>query len=136
VLNIEAAPHVTRATGCVGGFLAHTNHFVDPVALGVSEPIIEKNPHSYARLRRLGELLGQRRPLALGDLQDALRDHQAWPYSICFHIDPAEPPEEHYESVISAIIDLHAGALYLSDGPPCANPYERYALANFAVEQK
>jgi isopenicillin-N N-acyltransferase-like protein len=129
VVDIETAPRATRSTGCVGGCLAHSNHFVDPAALHVSEPPVEKNPHSYWRLDRMNELLGQRRPLALGDLQEALRDHQGRPYSICFHIDPEEPPEEHYESVISAIMDLHAGTLYLSDGPPCENPYERYVIA-------
>jgi isopenicillin-N N-acyltransferase-like protein len=133
VLNIETSPHATAVTGCAGGCLAHTNHFVDPAALGVSEPPVEKTPHSYRRLERMGELLGGRRPLALADLQAALRDHQGHPYSICFHIDPAEPPEEHYESVVSAIIDLHAGALYLSDGPPCENPYDRYAIADFRL---
>jgi isopenicillin-N N-acyltransferase-like protein len=129
VLNIETAPRATRATGCVGGCLAHANHFVDPAALGVSEPPVEKSPHSYRRMERMSELLGRRRPLALRDLQDTLCDHQDHPYSICFHIDPQEPPEERYESVISAIIDLHAGVLYLSDGPPCENPYEQYAIA-------
>ncbi|MEI7646233.1 MAG: C45 family peptidase [Chloroflexales bacterium] len=131
VLNIETAPRATRATGCVGGCLAHSNHFVYPVALGVSEPPVEKIPHSYDRLRRMTELLDRRRPLALDDLQEALRDHRGHPYSICFHIDPAEPSEAHYESVISAIMDLHAGTLYLSDGPPCENHHERYAITNF-----
>jgi isopenicillin-N N-acyltransferase-like protein len=130
VVDIEAAPRATRAINCVGGYLAHSNHFMDPVALGVSEPPIEKSPHSYRRMERMSDLLGQRRPLALGDLQDTLRDHQDRPYSICFHIDPQEPPEERYESVISAIMDLHAGALYLSDGPPCENRYEQYVLGS------
>jgi isopenicillin-N N-acyltransferase-like protein len=127
-LNIETAPRATRATGCVGGCLAHANHFDDPAALGVSEPPVEKNPHSRTRQARMTELLS-RRPLALGDLQAALRDHQGHPYSICFHIDTEEPPEEHYMTVISAIMDLHAGTLYLSDGPPCTSPYDRYAIA-------
>jgi isopenicillin-N N-acyltransferase-like protein len=128
VLNIESAPQATAVSGCVGGCLVHANHFVDPAALAVSEPPVEKTPHSYRRHARLEQLLG-RRPLALEDVQAALRDHAGHPYSICFHIDPQEPPEEHYASVISAIMDLHAGVLYLSDGPPCTNPYERYALA-------
>lgn len=128
VLNIETAPHAAAITGCSSGCLVHTNHFVNPAALAVAEPPVEKNPHSYRRLERMADLLDARRPLDLAYLQDALRDHQGHPYSICFHIDPEEPPEEYYESVVSAIIDLHAGALYLSDGPPCENPYERYAL--------
>jgi isopenicillin-N N-acyltransferase-like protein len=128
VANIETSPHAATITGCVGGCLVHSNHFIDPAALAVSEPPVEKTPHSYRRLERMAELLGRRRPLGLADLQAAMRDHQGHPYSICFHIDPQEPPEEHYESVVSAIIDLSAGALHLSDGPPCESPYELYRL--------
>jgi isopenicillin-N N-acyltransferase-like protein len=130
VINIETSPHAAAITGCTSGCLVHANHFINPVALAVSEPPVEKNPHSYRRLERMAELLATHQPLTMGDLQAALRDHQGHPYSICFHIDPEEPPEEYYESVISAIIDLRAGALYLSDGPPCENPYRRYTIAD------
>ncbi|NTV65458.1 MAG: peptidase C45 [Oscillochloris sp.] len=126
--NIETAPHAVARIGCRGGCLVHSNHFVDPAALGVREPPVEKNPHSYWRYERLSALLAAERPLSLADLQSALRDHQHHPYSVCFHSDPTEPPEEHYATVVSALIDLHARALYLSDGPPCENPYERYAF--------
>jgi isopenicillin-N N-acyltransferase like protein len=126
VANIETSPHAAAISGCADGWLAHTNHFLDPGALGVHEPPVEKYPHSVWRLERMAELLAARRPLALADLQAALRDHQHYPYSICFHTDPAEPPEEHYASVASAIIDLHAGAIYLTDGPPCQGEYEEY----------
>ncbi|MBX0327420.1 C45 family peptidase [Oscillochloris sp. ZM17-4] len=130
VINIETSPHAAALTGCASGCLVHTNHFVDPAALAVSEPPVEKSPHSYRRLERMAELLDDHRPLSMADLQAALRDHQGHPYGICFHIDPEEPPEEHYESVTSAIIDLSAGALYLSDGPPCESPYQRYTIAD------
>ncbi|HMQ30544.1 MAG TPA: C45 family autoproteolytic acyltransferase/hydrolase [Chloroflexaceae bacterium] len=128
VLNLETSPERAGASGCVAGCLIHANHFVDPAALGVEERNVETNPHSPRRQARMEALLRGRAPLTVDDVQAALRDHEGHPYSICFHIDPAEPPEEHYESVISAVADLHAGALYVSDGPPCVAPYARYAL--------
>lgn len=128
-INIETSPHAAAFISPAGGCLVHSNHFIDPAALAVCEPPVEKNPHSYRRLDRLAGLLDRHRPVTMDDLQAALRDHEGHPYSICFHIDPEEPPEEYYESVTSAIIDLTARALYLSDGPPCANPYHRYGLA-------
>ncbi len=128
VLNLETAPERVRALGCEGGCLVHANHFIDPAALGVEERNIEGDPHSQRRHARMEALLRGRGPLSLDDVQAVLRDHEGFPYSICFHIDPAEPPEEHYESVISAVADLHEGVLYVSDGPPCGAPYVRYAL--------
>lgn len=128
VVDIEAAPSRTRALGPDGGCLAHTNHFLDPAALGVVEPPNEKYPHSYHRLNRMRALLDAGHPLSIADLQAALRDHDGHPYSICRHIDPAEPPEEHYTTVTSAIVDLHARMLLLSDGPPCENPYRQFSL--------
>lgn len=130
VINIETSPHAVATTDCVEGYLVHTNHFIDPAVLGVSEPPVEKNAHSYWRFERMAKLLGTSKSLALTDFHAALRDHEGHPYSICFHIDPAEPPHEYYESVISVILDLQAGVLYLSDGPPCTNPYERYKIAD------
>ncbi len=135
VVDIEAAPDRVCPLRPEGGRLAHTNHFLDPDALGVVEPSIEKNPHSYERLARMRQLLesgrragGQVGRITVEDLQGFLRDHRGWPYSICHHPDPAEPPEERYATVISAVMDLHARTLHLSDGPPCVNAYERFAL--------
>lgn len=128
VVNLETSPDRAGASRCVDGCLVHSNHFVDPAALGVEERNVENNPHSRRRHARLEALLRGRGPLGLADVQAALRDHQGHPYSICFHIDPNEPPEEYYESVISAVADLHAAVLYVSDGPPCTAEYTRYTL--------
>jgi isopenicillin-N N-acyltransferase-like protein len=129
VVNLEAAPHIVGSTGCVGGCLVHANHFVDPNALGIAERFVEINPHSYWRHQRLDTLLNRSpRPLTITDLQAALRDHDRHPYSVCFHIDYNEPPEEYYETLTSVIIDLHARELYITDGPPCRAEYVRYTL--------
>jgi isopenicillin-N N-acyltransferase-like protein len=129
VVNLEAAPHTVGSTGCVGGCLVHANHFVDPNALGIEERFVEINPHSYWRHQRLDALLNRSpAPLTLADLQAALRDHDRHPYSVCFHIDYNEPPEEYYETLTSVIIDLHARELYITDGPPCQAEYVRYTL--------
>jgi isopenicillin-N N-acyltransferase-like protein len=131
-VDIEAAPGSARRLELARGWLAHTNHFLEPDALGVVEPPDEPYPHSYHRLDRIGRLLGHAggggRPLTAGDLEGALRDHDDFPYSICRHPDPAQRPEERYATVVSAIMDLHARTLRISDGPPCRNPYQVLSL--------
>jgi isopenicillin-N N-acyltransferase-like protein len=128
VVNIESAPHGTALTGCRRGCLVHANHFVDPGSLSVVEPPVEKTPHSYHRHARLEKILRAKRPVTMAQIEAALRDHEEFPYSVCFHLDPNEPPEEYYESVASMIMDLHAGTLRLSDGPPCENEYVEYTI--------
>jgi len=131
-VDIEAAPEGARRLELARGWLAHTNHFLEPEALGVVEPPDEPYPHSYHRLDRVGRLLGGAggggRSLAAGDLEEALRDHDDFPYGICRHPDPAQPPEERYATVVSALMDLHDGTLRISDGPPCRNPYQTLSL--------
>ncbi|EFO79639.1 peptidase C45 acyl-coenzyme A:6-aminopenicillanic acid acyl-transferase [Oscillochloris trichoides DG-6] len=122
-VTIESAPHRAVLRPAQAGYLVHTNHFVDAALLGVHEPPVESCPHSHWRLERSEQLLAGQRSLGLSHLQTILRDHQQHPYGICFHIDPAEPPTEHYQTVVSVMMDLHAQRFYLSDGPPCAHAY-------------
>jgi isopenicillin-N N-acyltransferase-like protein len=128
VANIEAAPNKARTFGPEDGFLVHTNHFLDPNALGVVEPPRERWSSTYHRLDCLRELLARKRPLAVEDIQGYLRDHQAYPHSVCCHEDPDLPPAEHYRTVTSVIMDLDTRELYLSDGPPCQSAYQQVAL--------
>jgi len=132
VVNIEAGPRGVALSRCADGCLVHANHFVDPAAAGVHERNVENNRHSHWRHARLAALLGRERPVGRAALRAALRDHDRHPYSVCFHVDPADPPEERYATLTSAIIDLTARTLELSDGPPCQAEYVRYTFAQAA----
>jgi isopenicillin-N N-acyltransferase-like protein len=127
-VDIEAAPLAARTLTPEDGLLIHTNHFLEPEALGVVEPPTEKRPHSYHRLRCLQRLLAGGHLLTPEDMKDYLRDHDGRPYSICRHIDEAEPLEEHYQTVTSVVMDLHERAMWISDGPPCENEYQELGL--------
>ena len=128
VVDIEAAPHTERLLHCVDGCLVHTNHFLDPATMGIVEPPGERGFLSHHRLNRLRQLMLDRTPLTMIDLQAALRDHVDFPDSICRHPDLAEPSEQRYATVASVVMDLQAGTLEISDGAPCENPYERVSL--------
>jgi len=128
IVNVESAPLATRQLEPADHWIAHANHFVDPDALGVVEPPSEKRPHSQHRLRKADELLGARVPIATDDLSAILRDHDGRPYSICRHVDDAEPPEEHYQTVVSAVMDLDERTMWVSDGPPCEHADQEIGL--------
>lgn len=128
VIDVEAAPLCTRTLTSENGFLSHTNHFLDPATLHVVEPPSEKRPHSYHRLKCIHRLLAGKSSLTTEVLKSYLRDHDGRPYSICRHIDDEEPPEEHYQTVTSVVMDLHDRAMWISDGPPCESEYRELRL--------
>ncbi len=127
-MDIEAAPDRVRVLDPRAGTLVHANHFVDPSLLGVVEPEAERRPHSYTRHARLTALLEARAPVAVGDLQVMLQDHDNYPDGICRHAHPDDPPEEWCVTVTSAILDLEARSVRLADGQPCAHLYEEFSL--------
>ncbi len=129
VVDIEAAPDKLRLLGCEGGCLVHTNNFTAPEEIGVAEPPNPKRPFSIGRRSRMGELLGARQKIAVGDIQTDLRDHLRYPYGICRHAaEGLEPPEHHYITVTSVIMDLDTKTLLLTDGVPCENEYQAVTL--------
>jgi len=130
VVDIEAAPDKLRLLGCEGGCLVHTNNFTDPAGIGVAEPPNPKRPFSVGRRSRLGALLGAQEKIAVEDIEADLRDHLRYPYGICRHAaEGLEPPEHHYITVTSVIMDLDAKTLLLTDGVPCENEYQTVTLA-------
>lgn len=133
VVDVEAAPDKVRLLNCEAGCLVHSNHFVDPQGMGIVEPPNERRPYSHHRRARLGELLrsggGAATQVSADELEDYLRDHADYPYGICRHADPAEPPEEHYVTVTSIVMDLDARIMRLTDGPPCESDYQEVRLA-------
>ena len=128
VVNIESAPDVCNELAPENGFVAHTNHFVDPAGLGIEEPPSEKRPHSQHRLSRSNELLTGNQPVGFEKIKEILNDKEGLPYSICRHIDTSEPPSEHYQTVTSVIMDINERAIWITDGPPSGSPYQEYKI--------
>jgi isopenicillin-N N-acyltransferase-like protein len=124
VADIEAAPNAVRLLSCEDGCLVHTNHFVDPDVLGIVEPPNERRVFSRHRLSRLAALLQAKRPLSVESIQDSLRDHEDHPFGVCRHENLEEPPELHYITVTSAVMDLDACTLHITDGPPCGAAFQ------------
>jgi isopenicillin-N N-acyltransferase-like protein len=127
IVGVEAAPeatHLLRAAGC----LVHANHFLDPAVLGVVETSAEDRAHSCHRQERLEALLAVSPAIRFDDVRAALCDHLGHPNSVCWHPDPAVPPDERYATVVSVLMDLTAATLDVSDGPPCEAPYQTVGL--------
>ena len=131
VVDIEAAPHATCALEPTDGVLAHANHFVDPGALDVWQPLAEEKSTTYHRAGRMHELLHEGRragTLHAAGLMAILRDHAGRPDSVCRHPNPSLPEEERVETVVSVLQDLTARRMYVAGGTPCQSDFQPIAL--------
>ena len=127
-VDVEAAPHAAYEIGLQDGSLVHTNHFVNPQAIGVAEPPDEKRRFSCYRRERFQAFLEGTHPIQLAQIQSWLQDHQNAPRSICRHENPAAPVDEQHRTVTSIVIDLHDRRLWATEGPPCQSPYAAFDL--------
>lgn len=128
MINVESAPKVAKVLEPQNGAVTHSNHFSDPKGLGLAEIENEFWENSCKRRARMDELLASKEVFTVEDLQAVLRDHENHPNSVCRHEDYAFGPEEHYISVTSVLMDLEARTMWISDGPPCENPFVRLEL--------
>lgn len=131
VVNIEAAPEATCTLEPSDGLLAHANHFVDPDALRIWQPLAEEKTSTYKRAARIQQLLQAAKragTLHAAGLMEILRDHGGHPDSVCRHPNPTLPEEERVETIVSVLEDLTARRMYVAAGTPCQNEFHEIKL--------
>ena len=140
VVDLEAAPDNECRLAPTNGYLTHTNHFSNPDGLGIWQPLAEDKPSTFDRYARVEEILGgwaaKDRKVSVEDLKRMLRDHANSPRSLCRHQDMSLAPELRYETVVSVILDLDAGEMYIASGTPCRARYRRIPIARGADTQR
>jgi isopenicillin-N N-acyltransferase-like protein len=131
VVDIEAAPHAACTLAPTDGLLVHSNHFFDPDALGVWQPLAEERTSTFQRAARMRHLLDAGRgvgALHAEGLMAMLRDHAGHPDSVCRHPNSALPEEERVATVVSVLEDLTARRLYVAGGTPCQTSFQEIHL--------
>lgn len=133
VVDVEAAPAGTCTLTPSDGVLAHTNHFLDPDALGIWQPLAGDRDSTLRRYERMHAMLREATAgggtIGVVELKGMLADHANGVLSVCRHQDPARPPNERFETVVSVVMDVDAREMHLAAGMPCTAPYRTYALA-------
>jgi isopenicillin-N N-acyltransferase-like protein len=66
--------------------------------------------------------------IASDALQAMLRDHDGLPESVCRHPNPILHEADRYQTVVSMIMDLHAGRVLVAAGPPCVDAFVEYVV--------
>ena len=110
-----------------GGALVHANHFLRGEEQGIQEPLLSERPSTLQRHGRMEHLLGGT-VVNTDVLKGFLRDHTGRPNSICRHPDESLPPSEHYETVVSVVLDPQERAIHVAHGNPCRSEYRTVTL--------
>jgi len=123
-VDLETAPTGVSMLLPQDGWLAHTNHFINPTAAGLTREIQpSKRPSTKQRLARVQYLLRTSSRLDIARAIEILRDHDDFPYSLCRHADEHFPQEERYHSVVSVVMDVSERVFMIASGPPCQHEY-------------
>ena len=83
-------------------------------------------PDTLIRFRRSRQLLEMGKgKIGVEHLGRVFSDHLGYPNSICRHIDVKMEWYMQTATLSSVIMDLNAGAMYITNGNPCENDYYR-----------
>jgi len=127
-VNIELAPDSLRLIDAVNGIISHANHFDNPEMVGVSEP---PNPRRYLsefRQKRMEDLLFEKKPFDVAEIQNILKDHKNKPQSLCRHRDKSLPEYQHTITKTAMIMDLAEKKMWVTDGQPCKAAFEEFSI--------
>ena len=131
-LNMEITPgEVQLLEAGDSGMLVHTNHCVHASLASNNDTYPERiYGQSFQRKDRGQEQMGARAVngrVSIDDAKAVLSDHDGFPTSICRH--PNDDPTTGWQrSVVSIIVEPGKQRMHVSNGNPCENEYETYAL--------
>lgn len=106
-----------------GGLLVHSNHMLHPAA--PNQQITEGD--TLYRHRRLRHVLEHNHNNLNPELLKlALQDHFGAPFSICRHPDEKIDRLEHISTILSIVIDVTAGRMWVCHGQPCSGEFREH----------
>lgn len=127
ILNIEATPDHCSVSHPKNGLVVHANHLMSETRVASQMERIAPNT-LYRAVRTERRLRAYPDRIDCVAITEALCDHFSYPASVCRHSDTALPVEKRVITIAAVIIDLDDRVLHVTDGPPCENPFRRFAL--------
>ncbi|MEX1004354.1 MAG: C45 family peptidase [Acidimicrobiia bacterium] len=128
-VDIEAAPGQTFALDPKDGILVHSNHFLHPEAHTALEDRGPKShPDTLLRDCRLRDTLREKHgSITVADVQEALKDHDGFPVSVCRHPNPDSSTPGF--TLVSTVMDLNERRMWTAPGPACVGTYTEYSFS-------
>ena len=110
-------------------YMGHANHFVS-AKFRERQDLSAVGAWSIHRQNRMNRVLSEHcGSIGRNVCMEALQDHVNYPNSICRHPDPAESnPRENFITEASWVMVPAKREWWISYGPPCQNPFEKYVV--------
>ncbi len=125
--NVEVSSRRFALLAAEDGYLAHTNHYLDPQMQAI-ETDSDELVATRVRYSRANRLLRQTPLHTVKSLQTIQKDHINRPDSICNHINEADHPLDREKTVTALLIDLTKRQMHATWGNPCESLYYTYQL--------
>ncbi len=129
--DFECAPDETFMVEPQNGLLAHSNHWLSPVALSkLRECGMAEAPSTLYRIVRVREALAARAgEITYDDVVTAMLDDFESPWSVCYPPRPSNPTNPSiYATVASLIMRPAAGEMNVAMLPALDRRFTRYSL--------
>jgi isopenicillin-N N-acyltransferase-like protein len=127
IFNVESSATDHDILYAHDGWLVHTNHYLSPRMQPIEQTGVYAS--SNIRLRRAERLLRRQvGKITAATLQAILRDHASKPDSICNHEDMGDELHDRSRTLLSLIMDLTDGMMWVAPGPPCCGEYVSHWL--------
>jgi len=108
------------------GYIAHSNHFLDPQVANLETSSKNEISNSIKRYERMKSLIESHKGvLTVGNLKEFSKDHENAPDSICDH----EMHEDDSHTFSSMILDLSNHKMHVTLGQPCLNTHQTFDVA-------
>jgi isopenicillin-N N-acyltransferase like protein len=127
IYNVEVSAKRFAILYAYDDYIAHTNHYLDPVMQAI-ESDSEERIATRVRYFRAIRLLKNCSHHTLETLQEIQRDHINFPNSICNHIEENSEPLDREKTITSLVIDLTERIMHVAWGNPCKNSYHTFRL--------
>lgn len=132
IIDIEATPDFCAFLYPTDGMVVHANHLVKETR--VASEFERIAPHSLYRAARCERLLRRHKGrIGMREMHAAMTDHFSAPNAICRHPDTSLPEPKRVITVAAIVVDLSARVLYATDGQPCQDQFQAFALHAEAV---
>lgn len=127
IIDIEATRDYCAYLYPESGVVTHANHL--EVERRTRSEFERITPSSLFRARRVRRGFDAAKPaIDLAVIRQVMSDHFSAPSSVCLHRDMRLPEARRNSTVASIAIDLTNRVLWATDGEPCENPFQRFAL--------
>ena len=138
VFDIELMPTDYGLISASNGYVVHTNHFTSfspDAGFDITKSLAPNSVVRYYRALRKLSMRDSPGKITHNEIQSIYRDHFNEPNSICKHPDVKVEYDFRARTIASLILDLDSLSMYVTNGEPCRNEYNKVQIGTSEISQ-